>query len=48
MISSLPGVKHGGAHYKYLEQGKTNALKISKGCFDVMMNLSPQPITDVK
>ena len=48
MISSLPGVKHGAAHYKYLEQGKINALKISKGCFDVMMNLSPQPITDVK
>ena len=31
MTSSLPGVKHGAAHYKYLEQDKTNALKISKG-----------------
>ena len=34
MTSSLPGVKHGAAHYKYLEQDKTNALKISKGWFD--------------
>ena len=48
MTSSLPGVKYGAAHYKYLEQDKTNALKISKGCFDAMMILSPQSITDVQ
>ena len=48
ITSSLSGVKHGGAHYKYLEQDKTNAIKISKGCFDVMMILSPQSITDVQ
>ena len=30
MTSSLPVVKYGAAHYKYLEQDKTNALKISK------------------
>ena len=47
MTSSLPGVKYGAAHYKHLEQEKTNALKISKGCFDVMMILSPQSIIDV-
>ena len=44
MTSSLPGVKYGvkygAAHYKYLEQDKTNALKISKGCFDAIMILS--------
>ena len=46
MTSSIPGVKYGAAHYKYLEQDKTNALKISKGCFGAMMILSPQSITD--
>ena len=40
MTSSLPEVKYGAAHYKYLEQDKTNALKISKGCFDAIMVLS--------
>ena len=47
MISSLPGVKYGAAHYKYLEQDKTNTLKISKRCFDAMI-LSPQSIIDVQ
>ena len=35
-------VWYGAAHDKYLKQGKINALKESKGCFDVMMILSPQ------
>ena len=48
MTSSLPGVKYGAAHYKYLEQDKTNALKISKGRFDAMMTLSPQSITNAQ
>ena len=48
MTSSLPGVKYGAAHYKYLEQDKTNALKISKGCFDVIMILSSLSITDIQ
>ena len=48
MTSSLPGVKYGATHYKYLEQDKTNTLKISKGCFDAIMILSPQSITDVQ
>ena len=48
MTSSLPGVKYGAAHYKYLEQDKTNSLKISKGCFDAMMISSPQSIIDVQ
>ena len=48
MTSSLQGVKYGAAHYKYLEQDKTNALKISKGRFDAMMTLSPQSINDVQ
>ena len=48
MTSSLPGVKYGAAHYKYLEQDKTNALKISKGRFDAMMILSTQSIIDVQ
>ena len=48
MTSSLPGVKYGADHYKYLEQGKTNALKISKRCFDAMMILFTQSITDVQ
>ena len=47
MTSSLPGISYGAAHYKYLEQDKTNALKISKGCFAVMMTLSPKSIIDV-
>ena len=40
MTSGLPGVKYGAARYKFLEQDKTNALKISKGCFDAIMVLS--------
>ena len=48
MTSSLPGVKYGVAHYKYLEQDKTNAFKISKEYFDAMMILSPQSIIDVQ
>ena len=48
MTSSLPRVKYGAAHYKYLEQDKANALKISKGWFDGMMILSPQSISDVQ
>ena len=41
MTSSLPEVKYEAAHYKYLEQDKSSALKLSKGCFDVRMILSP-------
>ena len=41
MTSSLPEVKYEAAHYKYLEQDKASALKLSKGCFDVRMILSP-------
>ena len=49
MTSSLLGVKYGAAHYKYLEQDKKNALKISlNGCFDAVMMLSPQSINDVQ
>ena len=48
MTSNLPGVKYGAGHYKYLEQDKTNALKMSKGCFDAMMILSPQSIIDAQ
>ena len=48
MTPNLPGVKYGTAHYKYLEQDKTNALKMSKGCFDAMMILSPQSIIDAQ
>ena len=48
MTSSLPRVKYGAAHYKYLEQDKTNALKISKGWFDGMMILFPQSMSDVQ
>ena len=32
MSSNLPGVKYGATHYKYLEQDKTTALKISLAC----------------
>ena len=48
ITSSFPGVKYGTAHCKYLKQDKTNPLKISKGCFDGMMILSLQSITDVQ
>ena len=48
MTSSLPGVKYEAAHYKYLEQDKTNAIKISKGCFCAMMILSPRSIIDIQ
>ena len=40
MTAGLPGVKYGAACYKFLEQDKTNAIKISKGCFDAIMVLS--------
>ena len=48
MTTSLPGVKYGAAHYKYLEQDKKNPLKKSKGCIDAMMILSPQSIIGVQ
>ena len=48
MTSSLQGVKYGAAHYKYLEQDKTNALNMSKGCFDAMTILSPQSMIDAQ
>ena len=48
MTSSLSGVIYGAAQYRYLEQDKTNALKISKGFFDAMMILYPQSIIDVQ
>ena len=48
MRSSLPGVKYGAAHYKYLGQDKTNTLKTSKGCFGAMMTLTSQSIIDVQ
>ena len=41
MTSSVPEVKYEAAHYKYLEQDKASAFKLSKGCFDVRMILSP-------
>ena len=47
MTSNLPGVKYGAAQHKSLAQDKANALKISKGCFDAMMILSPQSVTDI-
>ena len=47
ITSSHQGVKYGAAYNKYLGQDKTHVLKISKGCFDAMMILSPQSITDV-
>ena len=48
LLTLLTEVKYGVAHYKYLEQDKTNALKISKVCFDTMMILSPQSIIDLQ
>ena len=48
MTSSLPGANYGTAHYKYLEQDKTNGFKLSKGCFDAVMKFSPKSITDVQ
>ena len=48
MRSNLPEVKYGAAHYKYLEQDKINALKISKGWLDVTMISCLQSITGVQ
>ena len=48
MTSSLLGVKYRGAHYKYLGQDKINVLKISTGCFDAILILSPQSLTGVQ
>ena len=48
MTSSLPRVKYGATHYKYLEQDKINSLKIYKGRFDAMMILSPQLIINIE
>ena len=48
MTPSFPGVKYGADHYKYLEQDKTNGLKISKRCFDAIIILSSQSIIDVQ
>ena len=46
-VKKSPGVKYGAAHYKYLEKDKTNVLKISKGCFTMMIS-SPQSTIDVQ
>ena len=48
MVGTLYLVPSRVAHYKHLEEGKTNALKISNGCFDTIMVLSPRAITDVQ
>ena len=48
MAWSLTGVKYGAAHYKSLEQDKINTFKISKGCFEAMIILSQQSITDIQ
>lgn len=48
VTSSLTGEKYEAAHYKYIEQDKTNAPKIYKGCFDAMMTLTPQTIAGVQ
>ena len=47
ITSSLPGVKYGAFHYKYLERDKVNALKESKGSFDAKMVLSEKALRDI-
>ena len=47
MTSSLPGVKHGAAHYKYLEQEKQMPLRYLKDdLMDDYDDLCPQSISD--
>ena len=40
VISCFPGVIYGALYYSHLEQAKTDAIKESKGNFDVVMSLS--------
>lgn len=37
LVSSLPAVKYGALHYRYLEMDKIKALKHSKGDFEATM-----------
>ena len=48
MASSLPGVKYGAAHYKYLEQDKTTALKKSLACVIGATNILAESIRIIK
>lgn len=48
MVSSFPAIPFGGAHYRWLEQDKTRALKASKGDFEKKMALSSSAISNVE
>ena len=48
MASSLPEVKYGAAHYKYLEQDKTTALKKSLACVIGATNILAESIRIIK
>jgi len=43
IVASFPGVAYGPLHYRYLERGKTTALKTNKWNFDAKMSISNQP-----
>ena len=40
IVSSFPGVEFGRLHYRHLERDKIQALAVSKGDYDAMMQLS--------
>ena len=48
MVSSFPAIPFGDAHYRWLEQDKTWALKASKGDFEKMMTLSSSALRNVE
>lgn len=47
LVSSLPGVKNGELYYRYLELGRNEALKLSKGNFDAFTCLDPKAREEV-
>ena len=47
MASSFPAIPFGAAHYRWLEQDNSKALKLSKGNFDKMMTLSKSALQDI-
>ena len=48
IVSSLPGVKYGGSHYRNLEWEKISAIKSNKGSFDDKIKLSERVCSDLQ
>ena len=46
--SSFIGVKFGRLHYRYFDNDKTKALRISKGNYEATMSLSDDGMDDIR